>query len=269
MKRTSIIASGLLLAGGLILLGVGGPAGPPAASGATLEYSPVILPRPGVMHVGMDILVGAESLRTIPHAGRTYLPVPRLGEEYTIRIWNHGPRRITAVVSVDGLSVISGKPAAETDTGYIVDPHSSILIKGWRRSMDAVAAFRFVDREKSYAKAMGRPENVGVIGLVAFEEMAPMPPLAREAGDRAAMSSKHAPAAGVGSVGTGYGREVDSRVYSVPFVRSANRRALTYFYDTEEALRKAGVPVDFAPPPLPTPFPGEEFAPPPPGYKAR
>jgi hypothetical protein len=53
----------------------------------------------------------------------------------------------------------------------------------------------------------------------------------------------------------------------VPFVRSANRRAITYLYDTEEALRRAGVPVDIAP--LPDPFPGEEFAPPPLGYKGR
>jgi hypothetical protein len=266
MKRLLIGWIGCLLAGGLVVLGGGAPAGPPEAAGATLESHEVILPRPGVMRVGMDVLVSGEPLRTIHHAGRTYVPVPRLGAEYTIRIWNHGPRRIAAVVSVDGLSVISGKPAAETGTGYIVDPHSSILIKGWRRSMDAVAAFRFVDREESYAKAMGRPENIGVIGLVAFEEMAPLPPLAREAGDRAALRGNPTPPAGVGSVGTGYGREVDSRVYSVPFVRSANRRAITYYYDTEEALRQAGVPVDFAPP---TPFPGEEFAPPPPGYKGR
>jgi hypothetical protein len=53
----------------------------------------------------------------------------------------------------------------------------------------------------------------------------------------------------------------------VPFVRSTNRRALTFFYDTEKALRQAGVPVD--PTPMPTPFPGDEFAPPPPGYKGR
>jgi hypothetical protein len=211
----------------------------------------------------MDILVGGELLPTIRHRGRTYVPVPRLGAEYEVGVWNHGPRRITAIVSVDGLSVINGRPASEDSPGYIVSPRDSIRVKGWRRSMDAVAAFRFVDREKSYAREMGYPENIGVIGLVAFEELAPLPLLREEAArGAAAPESKHL-AAGVGSVGTGYGREVDSPVYLVPFVRSAHKRTLTYYYDTEEALREAGVPVD-----RPTPFPGPvEFAPPPPGYK--
>ena len=54
------------------------------------------------------------------------------------------------------------------------------------------------------------------------------------------------------------------RLY-VPFVRSANRRTITLYYDTEEALRKAGVLEE---PPMPIPFPdSQEFAPPPPGYK--
>jgi hypothetical protein len=265
MKSIRVGWIAFLLMGGLLVLGRT-PGGPPEARAVTLEATEILLPQPGVMRVGMDVLVGGEPPRTIRHAGRIYLPVPRLGAEYTIRVWNHGPRRITAVVSVDGLSVISGKPASETGTGYIVDAHSSILIKGWRRSMDAVAAFRFVDREESYAREMGRPENIGVIGLVAFEEMAPLPPLAFEAKDRAALGGSRPEAAGVGSVGTGYGREVDSRVYSVPFVRSSNRRAITYLYDTEEALRQAGVPVDSA---SPNPFPGDEFAPPPPGYKGR
>jgi hypothetical protein len=217
------------------------------------------------MHVGLEVLVDGKPLPTISHAGKTYLPVPRLGQEYEIRVFNRGPRRIAAIVSVDGLSVINGKPASQDSPGYLVDAHSDILIKGWRRSMATVATFSFVDRADSYASRVGRPENVGVIGLLAIEEQV-YRPLPREI-DRAAPSAAKRLGEGAGSIGTGYGRDVDSEAYYVPFVRSNNRRVVTFYYDTEDALRRAGVIGDTWP--LPVPFPGDEFAPPPPGSKGR
>jgi hypothetical protein len=73
------------------------------------ERDDLILPKPGLTRVALDILVDGRPLPTIHHAGKTYLPVPRLGEEYQIRVWNHDPRRVAAVGSVDGLSVITGR----------------------------------------------------------------------------------------------------------------------------------------------------------------
>lgn len=220
-----------------------------------------IFPRPGPMYVSLDVVVNGRLLRTIHHEGKRYLPVPKVGMEYEIRVWNHGPHRIVAIVSVDGLSVMNGQPASESHSGYLVAPYSQIQIKGWRRSLDAVAAFAFVDREKSYASLTGRPENVGVIGLIAIEEQVWTPRPLAEKWDTA----KPAMRGQVGNIGTEYGREIDSRVYYVPFVRSANKQAITIYYDTEAALRKAGVPVD---PSTPVPFPKDsEFTPPPPGYK--
>jgi hypothetical protein len=233
------------------------------AADATQKGEAPILPRPGPMHVGLEILAGGKPMRTIQHKGKTYLPVAKVGAEYEIRVWNHGPHRIVAIVSVDGLSVMNGQPASESHSGYIVAPYSQIHIKGWRRSLDAVAAFAFVDREKSYANLTGRPENIGVIGLIAIEEFVQTPRPLAEKQDTA----KSALRAQVGNIGTEYGREIDSRVYFVPFVRSANKRAITVYYDTVAALRNAGVPVD---PPMPVPFPKDsEFAPPPPGYKEK
>ncbi len=252
----ALVGTACLLLPGL-LQGGDGPAPP--------QRREILLPRPGPMRVGLEVLVEGQRLRTVTHEGRTYLPVPRLGAEYVIRVWNQGPRRVTAVVSVDGLSVITGRPAAEENPGYIVDPGGAVVIKGWRRSMEKVAAFRFVDRSESYASLVGRPENVGVIGLVAIEELVlrPLPGQEKET-----PLAARALSGGVGSIGTAYGREVESEIYYVPFVRSGNKRALTIWYDTEEALRRAGVPVDQ--PPLPVPFPGsDDFAPPPPGYRPR
>lgn len=278
-----------LLVGGLLLLGVvasepsgwtltgraaaselyGGLPGQPPLRETPLPDKPLppyhddfVLPPSSTMRVNMEILVGGRSLRTVEYAGRTYLPVPRLGTEYEIRITNYGPRRITAIVSVDGLSVINGRPASESQPGYIVNPGSSVRIKGWRRDMETVAAFRFEDREHSYASRSGRPENIGVIGLIAIEEMAWRPPPIPMEKDSAAPATARWSGAEVGGTGTGYGREIDSRIYYVPFVRSHNRRTITIYYDTVEALRGAGVPVDS---PLPIPFPGAtEFVPPPP-----
>jgi len=217
------------------------------------------------MRVRLEILVADKPLPTVRHAGKIYLPVPEVGAEYTLRVCNDGPRRVVAILSVDGLSVLNGKPASEEHPGYVVAPFSHVIIPGWRRSKDTVAAFRFVDLAGSYAARVGRPENVGVIGLVAFEEQMGRPILLRDreglGGDSRRLPGK---AGRVGSLGTEYGRDIDSRISYVDFVRSGNRRAVTIYYDTVSALRAAGVPVGG---PTPVPFPGDgEFVPPPPGY---
>jgi hypothetical protein len=254
----ALMTSSLLLCGLLTL------ARTPAAE---LQFRPVgdLVPRPEGMRVDFEVLVDGQPTRTVQCEGKTYLPVLRLETEYQIRVSNHGSRRIAAIVSVDGLSVINGKPASKASPAYLVAPHSSVLIKGWRRDLDTVAAFRFVERDKSYASLMGRPENIGVIGLIAIEEEAtPLPRLELEKKDSAAPSAR--PVKGeVGGTGTGFGRDLDSPAEYVPFVRSANVRALTFYYDTVDALRKAGIPVESH---LPVPFPGE-FAPPPPRHGSK
>lgn len=231
-----------------------------SADKVPVEFAPPPWPS---MKVSLDVLVEGKPMPTVYYQGKTYLPVPKLGVEYALRVANKGPRRVVAILSVDGLSVLNGQPASEDHPGYIVAPYGHITIKGWRRNMDTVAAFTFVEREKSYASLMGKPENVGVIGLIAIEEMGGWPrPLPMEKDSTASPSAQKA-LGKVGSTGTGYGRDVDSRIYYVPFVRSSNKRTITIYYDTVAALRKAGVPVD---PPLPVPFPRDtEFAPPPPG----
>jgi hypothetical protein len=219
-------------------------------------------------NVSLEVLVAGRPVPTIAHAGKTYLPVPRLGSEYQIRVHNFGSRRIVAIVSVDGLSVLNGKPASSAHPGYIVDAGNHIVIKGWRRDLDTVAAFSFEEREKSYAALVGRSENIGVIGLIAIEEQAhrPWPIEGLKRSTAPALPLKEY--SDVGGTGTGYGRELDSHIYYVPFARSNNIRTLSIYYDTVEVLRRIGVPVDG--PTTPIPFPGDtEFVPPPPTYRFR
>ena len=79
-----------------------------------------------------------------------------------------------AVVSVDGLDVISGKAAEKSDKGYIVDAHSATEIKGYRLSDTERADFMFVskDSKKNYVASAkeGDKRNSGVIGIRVFEE---------------------------------------------------------------------------------------------------
>jgi hypothetical protein len=52
----------------------------------------------------------------------------------------------------------------------LVEPWGSLLVEGFRRSLDEVAAFRFTDRGRSYSARRGTPQNVGVIGVAVFPE---------------------------------------------------------------------------------------------------
>lgn len=101
--------------------------------------------------------------------GKTFA-VGESGERYTIWLENRTPARFEVVVSVDGLDVIDGKSAAFGKRGYLINPHSSLEIDGFRQSEDTVAAFRFGSVRGSYAARKGDDRNVGVIGVAVFHE---------------------------------------------------------------------------------------------------
>jgi hypothetical protein len=108
------------------------------------------------------------------------------GQRYRIFFRNGNERRVEAVFSVDGLDVIDGKRASLQKRGYIVGPHQKLVIEGFRRSMETVAAFRFGPVRESYVnEKYHRTTNVGVIGLAVFEEQSPENPRVQtEAGRR-------------------------------------------------------------------------------------
>jgi len=101
--------------------------------------------------------------------GRTYV-IGEAGNRYVIALTNHTPARFEAVISVDGLDVLDGRPASYTKRGYIVPPYGSMAIDGFRQSESAVATFRFGSVRGSYAARKGDDRNIGVIGLALFHE---------------------------------------------------------------------------------------------------
>lgn len=118
----------------------------------------------------MHVHVNGRACKEYSHNGNTYIEA-RHGTNYTVKVRNDNPHRVMIVVSVDGLDVISGKAAAETDTGYIIDAYGNLDIKGYRISDDDCASFIFTSRGKSYVQqTKGDARNCGVIGLRAFSE---------------------------------------------------------------------------------------------------
>lgn len=103
-------------------------------------------------------------------AGGRALVIGNDGARYRIIVRNATTARFEVVASVDGLDVVDGRPADPQRRGYIVDPHDTLVIDGFRTSDDGVAAFRFGRVAESYAAQTSGDRNVGVIGLAIFSE---------------------------------------------------------------------------------------------------
>jgi hypothetical protein len=142
--------------------------------GAHAEYLGT-RPQPLEVYAGDGSLAVAlvdESGRTLPGLqanGRTLI-VGEDGQRYRIIVRNSTTARFEVVASVDGLDVIDGKPADPNRRGYIVDPHDTLVIDGFRTSDANVAAFRFGRVADSYAARTSGDRNVGVVGLAIFSE---------------------------------------------------------------------------------------------------
>jgi hypothetical protein len=214
--------------------------------------------------------------RTLPvyESGGRWFVAGRPGNEYQVIIRNRNRDRgdLLAVVSVDGVNVVTGETAASAQSGYVVERGRPLSIAGWRKSLEKIAAFYFTDLGDSYAARTGRPDNVGVIGVALFRRK-PEPaveleqPKARaEAGaanDSAARPNAPAPSTVEKKIGTGHGRSQDAPARYVEFERESDLPAevIAIHYDTYANLVARGVIREERK--LPSPFPGG-FVPDPP-----
>lgn len=97
--------------------------------------------------------------------------IGKSGERYSIYVKNRTDQRIEVVLSVDGLDVQDGKSASHRKRGYVIAPHRTLEVEGFRRSYESVAAFRFGAVDDSYVgRSTGSTRNVGVIGAAVFRE---------------------------------------------------------------------------------------------------
>lgn len=121
----------------------------------------------------VDLIDSAgRSLNVYQHRGRFYI-LGTAGDRYSVRITNPTARRVEAVISIDGLDAIDGQQADYVrKRGYVVPPHGTLKVDGFRISTSQVATFRFSSVSESYAGRKGVARNVGVIGVALFEEKA-------------------------------------------------------------------------------------------------
>jgi hypothetical protein len=266
-------------------------------------FAPVALAVPG-RYASVDLVTRADGqiLPAYARDGRHWV-IGTPGREYSIRVCNTTGARVLAVMSVDGVNVITGDTASPAQSGYVLGAWECADIGGWRKSLSRTAAFYFTELPDAYATRTGRPENVGVIGVAMFPEKrrpaAPRPwpgkflgdarndgaataaqapaeaAAERQAADASAaasggtMRNEPAPAAvPQAKLGTGHGRSEHSPAQMVAFERASDAPAETIaiHYDRRENLMAMGI----LPPPViagtPNPFPSwtPRFAPDPP-----
>lgn len=197
------------------------------------------------------------------HRGQRWVE-GRPGHRYALRLQNLTGQRVLAVVSVDGVNVISGETAGTGQSGYVLEPWQSMEVAGWRKSLSEVAGFHFTALPDSYAARTGRPGNVGVIGVAAFREreqrpLPPPSPIARaplaEAADAAGASAeasgrakamesqRHAASPSRQQLGTGHGERRWDTATLTRFERASSRpdSVVSLYYDSHEALVSRGV----------------------------
>jgi hypothetical protein len=212
------------------------------------------------------------------------------GHRYSISVHNRSEGRLLAVMSVDGLNVLSGEAAGWKQRGYVFGAGEQYEISGWRKSLERIAAFEFASVPDSYAARTGQPDNIGVIGVALFREavhpvlnVAPPAPAAEPlaARDRAqaggAPSSQSSDLASVAAekdrraavrpgLGTAHGQTETSRASVTDFERaqSSPDEVITIRYDRRDNLIAMGVIETIAP--VPDPFPSSSlgFVPDPP-----
>lgn len=117
----------------------------------------------------LEVLINGKPVKEYVKDGKIYVE-GRRGTDFSLRIRNNSSKRILAIPSVDGLSVMNGKTASYNSSGYIINAWDSVTIDGWRTSDKEVARFYFSRQEDSYAAKMDRDGNTGVIGMAVFTE---------------------------------------------------------------------------------------------------
>jgi len=105
------------------------------------------------------------------HSGGKRFVVGTHGRTYSLVVKNVAHSKLEEVLSVDGLDVLDGKSASLKKRGYIIAPGKTLVVKGFRKSEDAVAAFKFSTVRDSYSSLSNQgTRNVGVMGMAVYTQ---------------------------------------------------------------------------------------------------
>jgi hypothetical protein len=152
------------------------------------------------MSYEINVLVNGNRCKQYSHKGRIYVEAKE-GSEYVLEIKNNSWEKVLAVLSVDGLNVVDGKPAEPDGAGYVMPSYTAQRYYGFQYSQESVANFKFgslgavkIDAKTGkpeidpvtgktiplgYAasKQDGSEKNAGIIGVKIWDEVSkPLPP---------------------------------------------------------------------------------------------
>lgn len=128
----------------------------------------------------LSIEAGRISFTVIDDQGKT-LPIVRDGENYYVQAkdgqayqlhyQNHSQKTYEIVASVDGIDVLNGQAASKYNSGYVLNPNTTLTIDGFRKSKSTVASFIFAKPQDAYAAntSSGSISNTGIIATVVYE----------------------------------------------------------------------------------------------------
>lgn len=225
-----------------------------------LALLPAVVPAAQLVDVRIYDRMAGRELPVYASGGRLYV-AGTPGNEYAIRLRNRSGDDVLAVVSVDGVNAVTGETAAVGQGGYILRAGQCFDVKGWRKSLEQVAAFYFSRQEDSYASRTGRPDEVGVIGVAVFRRKTEPPALesprsrldspadaakARREGagepSRQSSADESAPRAPA-RLGTGHGGSESSVVRYAQFERATTspEQLIAIEYDSRDNLVARGI----------------------------
>lgn len=246
-------------------------------------------------NVEMSILINSHNAReySSPMDLQTYIE-GREGSEFTIRITNRNSFRVLAIPSLDGLSILDGKPAGSNSSGYILEANQVLDIPGWKVDNTTAAKFFFSgiknNTDESYVAQSGNDTaNKGVIGLMVFNEKpqyqnmmkgivasAPMGAATLFSSPMRAFGMDSSPLLCASSVtptmdsadsalGTGFGQATDFSTTKSTFERNDLLCLMVMYYKDARGLKKVGIDVS-KPIARPSAFPADNGCAPPSGW---
>ncbi|HYE86377.1 MAG TPA: hypothetical protein VEA16_08475 [Vicinamibacterales bacterium] len=229
-----------------------------AAASPNLVASPSPpAPPPG----DVEILIEGAPQRRFAHHGRWYVEAIN-GREYEIRLRNPYGVRAAVALSVDGLNTIDARETtAVAARKWVLEPYQTVTISGWQTSRTDARRFEFTTEAHSYAQALGKGANLGVISAAYFKERprvvltelerdsqdrssAPSPrpaPSAPSASNEAA-AAQPAPASRDEYAATGMGRRTDHPVTRVWLdLEDAPAKVVDIRYEFRPQLVRLGI----------------------------